>query len=166
MFVTIFAIVSVGFSVATAIGQNVHTNVMFMIFLISDEVFVVQPSTQTVAENSGDAIFNCTAYSLGQHWYVSEGLSDSKKNLDRGIHEMSVTIDAVTNLKIHLLYVPSRISNDGLEITCYIYTRYTVPSEVATMRVQGQFCAICRRVTFVRFARLLVCVLFQDDPVS
>ncbi len=125
---------------------------------ILDEVFVVQPSTQTVAENSGDAIFNCTIYALGQHWYVSEGLSDSKKNQDRGIHETSMIIDDIRNLKTHLLFVPSRISNDGLEITCYIYTQKTLVSEVAIMRVQGQFRAICRRVTFVTFARLLVCL--------
>ncbi len=100
-------------------------------------MFVVQPASQNVTESTDNVVFNCTAYSLGSHWYVQDGLADSNINIARGITESSVIIDDDQNLKIHLLYLPALLTNDNLTITCYIYTSNTVPSEPVLLRIQG-----------------------------
>ena len=64
-------------------------------------------------------MFDCTGYSHWFHWLVNNRLPEHARNSHCVL--FNITVDIVTNLKIHLLLIPAEPKNDEVSIKCLIY---------------------------------------------
>ena len=100
--------------------------------------FVEKPTSVNTTQGS-IAEFNCTGYSQGFHWVISNRLSDHHDNSHRGLEEINEVVNSATNLNIHILQVPAEPKNNGVNITCVIYNFLNVPSDLVYLYIQGMF---------------------------
>ena len=74
-------------------------------------------------------------------WSVNNRLLKHADNSHRGLTWNDTTVDSATNLRIHLLLIPTELMNDGVNITCSIYNYGTNPvtSNPVYLYIQGKY---------------------------
>lgn len=111
--------------------QRIH----FTTFLSYTE-FLHEPGSINITEGL-TATFNCTAHSIGFYWLINQRLPAHSYNSHRGLTADDRIINSATNLKEHLLHVPATLTNDGVNIQCFIFNQQAMPSNISVLMIQG-----------------------------
>ena len=119
--------------------MQVHIIIYFIISIREFAAEFVEKPTSVNTTQRSIAEFNCTGYSQGFHWVINNRLPDHGDNSHRGLEEINEEVNSATNLNIHILRVPAKPKNNGVNITCVIYNFQSVPSDFVYLYVQGLF---------------------------